>query len=745
MKSVTPENQQFIDDEPTEQDLLGRRDMARNLASLIVNARAGSSFRLGIYGGWGEGKTSILRMMAAALKEHAIESAFVLPWMSPNSDQLTIDILEAIAAAVGARAQAGARKISATAGSSIAEGWSELAATDWKLKLIDKAIGAVIRRGSQAVEEWQSGKLLDTINTYLRNRKLVVFVDDVDRTEPALVPKLLLNLREALSLPNLYYVIALSPEIVQEGLRDAHPGYSDALRFLEKIVEYPFFLPSLGANDCVGFAQAIVRQDADVDSDLLASMDSLLPRNPRQLKLFARTLSLLGPQWRRFDRNEIALAAAYLVQLVALEFPRETRLLAAHDADIDWIEKFQVRQVSDRINASRGGATQAGPTLSTATGINDEGKKDRYIELCSAIGTRTQLTSTYSVRDMIALAHQPPILTWKEFGVLFEEAKVRGASEVLRAWVDADSGNSAVERQRVLFRRSVEYRGRLWGAVIDAQTQREIDQLLVDLDLAMDLLIAQIDQLRGFATGVLTADEWSRLHRHFAEASRFVKPADLYKVRRDRELQLIAHSLDHAPNALKGEIFLRLQHGSDVFDFIEPPPAAYRDIITRIRAACEEAVSEELLGRFMKPDGLEVLWQRNIAERAVAFNDAAVFHSRRFRNRLYRVLDQAGSDMTIQKNALTYLRILTYGAFNAEASFPNGRCRKLADDHVFVERLWDAATAKRLNFRTVGSLRKQREKLIGAGVPDKRLRRPKWWMAFEKEFRQLDAADGEST
>jgi hypothetical protein len=67
-------------------------------------------------------------------------------------------------------------------------------------------------------------------------------------------------------------------------------------------------------------------------------------------------------------------------------------------------------------------------------------------------------------------------------------------------------------------------------------------------------------------------------------------------------------------------------------------------------------------------------------------------------------------------------------------------CRRLLDDHRFVEQLWRAATAKRLNFRTVGSLRHQRRVLIETvGVPEKRLPLPKWWGPLEREFEQIEA------
>jgi hypothetical protein len=561
-------------------------------------------------------------MMASRLNDAGIGTAFVLPWMSSDADNLTADSLDAIATAAGARKQATLRKAAGTAGSSLAEGWAEVSATDWRLKLLDKTIFGAIRKGTEKIEEWQDGKVLHAIMEYLRGQKLVVFVDDVDRTDPALVPKMLLNLREALSLPNLFYVIGLSPAVVQEGLKEAHPGYSDALRFLEKIVEYPFFLPSLSAVDCARFAQLFTKDDDGIDRDLLASIGSLLPRNPRQLKLFVRTLALLAPQWRRFNRDEISLSAAYLVQLLTLEFPHESRLLANRDQDIEWIEKYHIRQVSQRMNASRGGSNTGAATSdipATASEIKDESRRTRYVELCSEIGNRLPLTPDYRVRDLLALTHQPPLLTWKEFDGIACEAKAGSVVAVLRRWIDGDDGVSTQERQRVLFRQSVKYRSRVWGAIVDASTHGEITRLLEDLDNAMDLLVAQVRDLRGFENGILSADDWSLLRKHFAETSRFGRPKDLYQARRAAEMQLIAHALDSAPNDVKGDVFLQVR--PDDYGFMEKPPAAYTKTIATIRRSCEVSVAETLVARFEKPDGVELLWQQGTPERAVAFDE----------------------------------------------------------------------------------------------------------------------------
>ena len=55
----------FITDQPIrslEEDILGRGDFSRSLARAILRHKQQESFVIGLYGGWGFGKTSIINM-----------------------------------------------------------------------------------------------------------------------------------------------------------------------------------------------------------------------------------------------------------------------------------------------------------------------------------------------------------------------------------------------------------------------------------------------------------------------------------------------------------------------------------------------------------------------------------------------------------------------------------------------------------------------------------------------------------
>ena len=67
-------------------DLFGRTALAENLADLLLSFPADSSYRLGIYGEWGSGKTSVLQLVENKLRAEGHAVVWLLPWALGSSD-----------------------------------------------------------------------------------------------------------------------------------------------------------------------------------------------------------------------------------------------------------------------------------------------------------------------------------------------------------------------------------------------------------------------------------------------------------------------------------------------------------------------------------------------------------------------------------------------------------------------------------------------------------------------------------
>ena len=328
-----------IDDEATPNDQLNRNSFAQSLADLIINAPENTSFRVGVYGDWGTGKTSVLKMMEGMFKLEVAVTAWIRPWSAQTVDELRIDTLRAIVNAIDSETVDRLNKT--TKGHLVAENILKVVQTQKDFAWWTKIASGALDIGNEARKKWLDGVTEDSLQKgfeKLGDRKVVVFIDDLDRLRPELLPDLLLNLRETLNLPNVYYVLALSPEIVKEGLHELHRGWDNPMRFLEKIIEYPFILPAPTKEEIGRFIKANIAALGDaVDARVLSELTPLLPQNPRQIKLFLRFLACLRGHLKRFDPKEISLYRLYICQLLRMEFPLEAMRLAEDSVALDSI------------------------------------------------------------------------------------------------------------------------------------------------------------------------------------------------------------------------------------------------------------------------------------------------------------------------------------------------------------------------------------------------------------------------
>ncbi len=81
-------NPEEFSDKSTVGDELHRRPLARTTADLIFNPPSIKCLRIGIYGRWGEGKTTLLKFAQEALGE----KQYPVAWCNPSNSQNLIEL-----------------------------------------------------------------------------------------------------------------------------------------------------------------------------------------------------------------------------------------------------------------------------------------------------------------------------------------------------------------------------------------------------------------------------------------------------------------------------------------------------------------------------------------------------------------------------------------------------------------------------------------------------------------------------
>ena len=150
--------------------------------------------------------------------------------------------------------------------------------------------------------------------------RVIFFIDDLDRCQPAVALSLLEALKLYLDLPGCVYVLGVDREPL-EAVVGAHYA-TLGLRtesYLDKIIQLPFAIPAIGDAAMDSFVAKRLPADLSVCAEILAAATADEPRNVKRL---ANSLlinhELAG---RRPSRPNTTLASLTMVVLIQNKAP----------------------------------------------------------------------------------------------------------------------------------------------------------------------------------------------------------------------------------------------------------------------------------------------------------------------------------------------------------------------------------------------------------------------------------------
>ncbi|MEP1779284.1 P-loop NTPase fold protein [Reichenbachiella sp.] len=232
----------FFDDEPVNEnkpDELGYGTYAEEIAERLENTDSNKSFAIGINGQWGFGKTSFINLIKMKLHK---EDKFILdfnPWGAESPETIVNDFFDNLQerirptyASLANRLVKYSNKLSAISKNPITK----------SLELI-QSIKDIGSSGSLDLYE----EINDEINRL--NKKIIVFVDDLDRLNTAELLSVIRLIRNTANFNNTFFVVAYDRNYVLEAIKE-HNSFNHHL-FLEKIFQIEINLPSF-MNEILG-------------------------------------------------------------------------------------------------------------------------------------------------------------------------------------------------------------------------------------------------------------------------------------------------------------------------------------------------------------------------------------------------------------------------------------------------------------------------------------------------------------
>lgn len=244
----------------SDQDKLNRTIFAKYLARCMLDHKNPDSLVVGLYGGWGVGKTSIINLVVEELNYAASnmfddEKPVILnfsSWSYSGQNQLIYSFFRRLSSTI--------RSAPYFENSDRIIYLLELYVSFFTNKPVPKPLRAkrslwekMTFQNKYEKYAWESGRDLTLIkaelNELLRNQKhkIIVVIDNISRLYPEEIKQIFQIVKSMGDYANTCYLLAFDKEQVVHALNEI--DVSGGKEFVEKIVQLPFDVPSISKQD----------------------------------------------------------------------------------------------------------------------------------------------------------------------------------------------------------------------------------------------------------------------------------------------------------------------------------------------------------------------------------------------------------------------------------------------------------------------------------------------------------------
>ena len=721
------------------QDTLGRQRLCRDVYRVITESPADWSLRIGIFGTWGEGKTSVVNLVIDRARADGHIIGKLSPWRCSSSSDLMVSLAEAILVALKESSQANEsphvkqvivdieKRLRRRRGRTI-------------LKSALSIFGNTAKSAGEALEEIGGEALstffevsqseLERLHEALKPRRLLIVIDDLDRCDPRFIPGLLMALRETLDQPGLCFLLSFDDEIVSRSLSEYHPAWSQGSDFLDKILDFKFSLPSLSRQACGDFA---IKEAGELGKyfgvDLLRGAVASLPNNPRKIKEFLRHAFLLRQHTTTHNQGEIDWQIVFVLLALQLKSGRFMERVVEELLLRD--QSWSALILRTNLLRSEGGKNVKAEFVEQLTEQARDASVTLEKDLVETLyGYATEPLAIERVRYARDLLLAPHCMTWREFGELARRPKGRITRKSVGSWLLRCAKKAEMPRAQAadeLLDAGFAYWSQKLHALADCLLESQRVPLLQDARAALHLVrVVVLEGLPGLAkNGYLSPTVFSRLlavAMHWAPWATASGDAAL----RAEEREFLEEFLKNVDNGLLR--FLELD-GVAPWNRHALPPSLRGGESTLLRdhfaSLVGPAAARECVPCFASPELMRRLTSshnENSARIYLLFSPDPASVPKSCKSEVLEVLSRASTDVNVQLSCYHYLRLMADAVRRGlgQVSFEEVQ-QGLEGD--FVSAVWQAATASPFQYRALPELGKIRDSLGEQGV---HLELPAW-------------------
>ena len=332
---------EYVTDAPImepPQDRFSRTPFAERIAHAISTQRDPASLVIGLYGPWGDGKTSVLNLVEHALagSDEMVPIRFN-PWRLGSETEMFVGFFETLAEALDASLTTGAEMVG-----DVLKRYGGLLKP---IPLAGGVVGEAAVAAGNSLSESNLTKKRERIEELLAEggKRVVILMDDIDRLDKAEIQAIFRLVKVAADFKHTAYVLAFDASVVADALAERYAeGTIHGTSFLEKIIQLPLHLPPVGPELLrevtletvdVALEQAGAELSKSEAGDFVSTFDrAVVPRirTPRMGKRYGNAILFALPM----IGDEVHPGDLLLIEAMRIFYPRLYEWVRTHEAEV---------------------------------------------------------------------------------------------------------------------------------------------------------------------------------------------------------------------------------------------------------------------------------------------------------------------------------------------------------------------------------------------------------------------------
>ena len=345
------------------EDLLKVEKYSIALSNFIVKSK--TPITIGLQGEWGTGKTSLMSLLLEDFTEKEIATSWVNTWeysMFRGAHETTPGVLRGMLEKLKESCKKEGKwtlKDEAEdkfkkAASFLGGLANQVISSQTGINLKDASNSSSTSKARAEIAEIKSliASLIDDLINDSKNpyKKVVFFVDDLDRIPPADAVEVLESLKNLFDIPHCVFILAIDYEIVVKGLeskfgKKTEENEREFRSFFDKIIQVPFSMP-IGTYDIENFLLEQLKSIGVVIEEDHAELYAKTVRltigyNPRSLKRYLNSFSLINTLKEVDDENSSGDDYMLFALLgIQISYPKIFRLMTQKPDFTKWDKAF---------------------------------------------------------------------------------------------------------------------------------------------------------------------------------------------------------------------------------------------------------------------------------------------------------------------------------------------------------------------------------------------------------------------